>query len=260
LKYLQRLYQEKLLDNEAYSQSYQQMVAKGKENKVGMAVAAVPSICFMSDSVIHKILPVLTSPVNTEKMFPITQGINRGSFAITKNNKYPEVTMRWVDYLYSLEGSILMHYSVAGTYWNWADDTKTTRKVNTPPPGLALGQVRGQLTPAPGNVVPKWTPVEIQKSFVDPFSIYRYAEVDSKLMPYGRFAFPLVYNTVDEQKRIDVINRDLTTYVTTMEAKFITGQESLDKWDDYVNTIKKMGVDDLVKINQSVYGRWEIAN
>jgi putative aldouronate transport system substrate-binding protein len=45
-----------------------------------------------------------------------------------------------------------------------------------------------------------------------------------------------------------------------MEANFIIGRESLEKWDDYINTLKAMGVDELIMIYQTAYQRWIDAN
>ncbi|WP_228018099.1 hypothetical protein [Enterococcus hirae] len=41
-----------------------------------------------------------------------------------------------------------------------------------------------------------------------------------------------------------------------MEAKFITGVESLAKWDEYVSTLKSMGLNDFVSTYQKAYDRW----
>lgn len=41
-----------------------------------------------------------------------------------------------------------------------------------------------------------------------------------------------------------------------MEAKFVVGQEPLTKWDDYVKMINKMGLDEMLKIYQDAYDRW----
>lgn len=41
-----------------------------------------------------------------------------------------------------------------------------------------------------------------------------------------------------------------------MEAKFITGVESLAKWDEYVSTLKSMGLNDFVSTYQNAYDRW----
>lgn len=41
-----------------------------------------------------------------------------------------------------------------------------------------------------------------------------------------------------------------------MTLKFILGVEPLSKFDDYVSQVKKMNVDEAVKINQAAYDRF----
>lgn len=43
-----------------------------------------------------------------------------------------------------------------------------------------------------------------------------------------------------------------------MEAQFITGETELNDqtWNDYVNTIKNMGIDELAAVQQAAYDRW----
>ena len=57
-------------------------------------------------------------------------------------------------------------------------------------------------------------------------------------------------------KRLNIIKTDIKTYVDQMEAKFVVGQEPLTKWDDYVKMINKMGLDEMLKIYQDAYDRW----
>ena len=71
--------------------------------------------------------------------------------------------------------------------------------------------------------------------------------------------FPIVYLTKEEQDQIGDMATDLTTYVEQMEAKFITGVESLDNWDNFIKTIESMGVKDYVKVYQQAYDRWSDA-
>ena len=40
-----------------------------------------------------------------------------------------------------------------------------------------------------------------------------------------------------------------------MVMKFITGRESLDNWDAYIEQLKAMGVEDLIAVQQAAYER-----
>ncbi|MNY77272.1 hypothetical protein D3C86_2171120 [compost metagenome] len=53
---------------------------------------------------------------------------------------------------------------------------------------------------------------------------------------------------------------DITTYVNEMNIKFITGKESLDKFDSYIKSLKSMGVEDVIKGRQAQYDRYLAAS
>ena len=57
-----------------------------------------------------------------------------------------------------------------------------------------------------------------------------------------------------DKEQSELVNKpDLVTYMEESELKFIKGSMSFDKWDDYVATCKKLGIDDLQKVYQQVY-------
>ena len=62
----------------------------------------------------YPLLPALTSETNNEQIVTQFSEIKRGRAAITNKNKHPEATMRWLDHMYSQEGSILARLGVEG--------------------------------------------------------------------------------------------------------------------------------------------------
>jgi putative aldouronate transport system substrate-binding protein len=92
----------------------------------------------------------------------------------------------------------------------------------------------------------------------DEFSKWVENESKTKLLDRGaRVPFPALFLTEAEAGEVAALRSDLTTYVAQMEAKFTTGQESLDGWDKYVQTLKKMGSDRFQEIYQKAYDRWK---
>jgi putative aldouronate transport system substrate-binding protein len=263
LAYMHRLYAEKLLDNDIFTQTPQQFVAKGKANQVGMFLHALPMLMLdiknPADNAKHPVLPPLTSPVNSKKMYPIDSELTRGTFAITNKDKFQEATIRWADYLYTDAGSRLAYMGKEGENWVWLDDQHTKWKFNDAivPSGMNSEEFRGgKVTPDAGDRLPiiKTRAYDGMRDDV----ANHYAEQESaKLLPYTKEAFPQVYFTADEQQQLDTVTTDLFTYLDQMEAKFITGNESLDNWNTYVQTVKKMNVDKMVQIYQAAYDRWK---
>ena len=66
----------------------------------------------------------------------------------------------------------------------------------------------------------------------------------------------MIAETADETEELNRIMTDIDTYREEMTFKFITGQESLDKFDDYVESIKAMGIDDAIQIKQDALDRY----
>lgn len=48
----------------------------------------------------------------------------------------------------------------------------------------------------------------------------------------------------------------ITTYLNEMMTKFIMGQTPMSEYDKFVDTIKSMGIDQMVKIHEDAYQRY----
>lgn len=264
LQYMNRLWKEKLIDPATFTEGFTEMSAKGKADKLGMFLHAGPFLAFNvqqpEDNLKYPVLPVLTSPENSMKMYPIGTGIVRGVFAITSKNPDPVRTIKWVDSLYSLEGSVFIHYGPEGDLWEFSDKEKGLRKYKTLTNGMNSEEYRGTLTPDVGTATPKWVRPEVERGWDDVGHQHRFTETEEKMTPSGKVPFPLIYFSAEEQDRVDAIFTDLKTYLDSMEAKFITGQESFDNWEKYTSTINKMNIEEYVSIHQAAYDRWKAAN
>lgn len=62
--------------------------------------------------------------------------------------------------------------------------------------------------------------------------------------------------SADEQKTITSAVEDMGKYIEEMTRKFITGQEPLTNYDTYIDTLQKMGMDDLIAAYQAAYDRY----
>lgn len=257
LAYMHKLYAEKLLDPETFSQSNEQKKAKGQENKLGLFpdwFSFFTTGETEDQAINNPMFQPLTSDVSPEIVLPGNPGITRGNFAITKDNPNPAASMRWVDYLYSQEGRDFFDQGPEGLLWKKGADGKRTF-LDVPKEFKSSEDYRGTITPAYGIPVPMLVDV-VKDAPVSKFSQFIYDETAKKIDPNAKTAFPLVYLSSDEQDEINSIEADLESYVEQMEAKFITGVEPLSNWDKYVKTIEKMNIDRYVKIHQDAYDRW----
>ena len=56
-----------------------------------------------------------------------------------------------------------------------------------------------------------------------------------------------------QQQRLGEINNEVFTYCDEMVLKFITGAEPLDNFDQYVETIKSLGIEEALAMEQEGY-------
>ncbi|WP_135557106.1 extracellular solute-binding protein [Paenibacillus cymbidii] len=259
LVYLNKLYKEGLLDNETFAQSSQQLNAKGNSGVLGVVSASGGAFTAVgtdrNDD--YTMIAPLTSPANQTAMYPQMSSVTRGLFSITGKNKAPEATMRWIDYFYSDEGSVLAVFGKENEGWKWLDAGKTQWERLTPN-GMQPEEYRGgKVTPDAGTAVPTIRKQDFLAKRANTGQIGQVdKEVDDKIVKVWKPVYPLVYFNEAQQNRISALEADMKPYIEQMEGKFITGSEPLDNWGKYVETLKKMGVDEYMKIHQDAYDVW----
>jgi putative aldouronate transport system substrate-binding protein len=227
---------------------------------LGVFASAGPFLVVkLEDNTKYASLPPLTSSVSDQKMWPKSAGIVTGTFAISNKNPNPEASMRWVDYAYSPEGSIFFDQGPEGLGWKWEDDAHTKwMKPDAPAPYKSTEEYRGgKLTPSAGSLLPMFKSNDFYSRIDLPQANHIIDQVADKYAPYVKDTFPLIYFSDEDQNRLNVLESDIQTYVEQAEAKFITGHDSLDKWDSYVSTINKMGLSEMIDIYQKGYDRWK---
>ncbi|MFC3798369.1 extracellular solute-binding protein [Cohnella sp. GCM10012308] len=258
LIYMNKLYKEQLLDNEIFSQTSEQFTAKGKENRIGVFPSAAPFLVLDiktdEENFQNPVLPALTSAFNATPTYLLNNGTSRGTFAITKKDKYPERTIAWIDYLYTQEGGILANSGVEGKGWKWVDAEKTKWE-RLAVDGKNIEESRAMNAPDPGLVIPTFKGKDFHYKINNPVTQWLH-KTSEPFLAIAKTPYPLVYFSDDEQKRMNVLTTDLTTYVSQSEAKFILSKDVEAGWDEYVKTIENMNVNELLSIYQAAYDRW----
>lgn len=270
LSYMHKLYDEKLLDPETFSQAEEQKQAKGQNNQIG-----VFPVWFSfqatgkneADALDDPMFQPLTSDISPEAVVPGSPRLGQGAFAITKNCPSPEAALRWVDYFYGAEGTDFLNNGPEGAFWEYATNSQG-KKVRVYADGIDTKKAedeRAKMTPAYGLVMPqvglpatqenaiqvdKETPADME------FNTFIKNETEAKITPFAKVPFPQLYLTKEESEKVRDTTTDLETYVQQMEAKFITGLEPMDNWDQYVTTIEGMDIKNYVATYQQAYDRW----
>lgn len=274
LMFINELYKNKYLDNEYLLQDTAALTAKVKDNRVMMsAMGTLMTTDNFSDGKLHiEMLEPLTSESYDKKHVKGFTTVSSPTAAFTTRLKYPEVMTRWFDINYSDEdvapdvvkglNRLSMFLGLRGENWDYLDDSKTTYNAAIMPADNKLSELEYReryvtLGYGPSKALmeampdPESNPSQYMKASQSKEHYYPYME-DGFLDGYMKY-------TPDEQERLKMLLNDVETYVTQMEAKFVNGQESFDNWDKYVNTLREIGIDELISIKQAAYERYKVS-
>ncbi|MDF2924201.1 MAG: transporter substrate-binding protein [Paenibacillaceae bacterium] len=258
LEYLNKLYKEGLIDKEVFTQETPQFLAKGTQGVVGSINVSNPTGMGPKFTDDYVAMPALKGP-NGDHLYSPVNSITQvqGTFAITKNNKHPEATIRWVDYFYGEEGSKFFRMGIEGeTYDTLADGTVQYKElISKNPKGLSLDQAIGQYSPWPGGGVPQLITEKYDRTGNSIPAALAAAKLLQPDIP--KEVLPSFLFTKEEQDRLNALNSDIDTFVKESRVKFVMGATPISGFDAYVSTLKKMGVDELVGIYQKAYDRYK---
>lgn len=79
-------------------------------------------------------------------------------------------------------------------------------------------------------------------------------------MPYNRVPFPSTYATSEEASIVSMYLVDIQTYVDERAVAFICGYADIDtEFDSYIDTLKAMQIEEVLKVRQAQYDRYVAA-
>lgn len=245
LMYLNKLYSEKLLDPELYTQKEAQYLAKQGSGNTGFFFDQTnnPMLDGKVDGQYVGIAP-LKGPHGDQLVQSAPVPRDFGAFAITSVNKNPEATMRWIDYFYSDEGSTMLRFGRLGENYEMKGGIPYYTDAF-----LKTGN-QSKITPYAGGGAPHLISEKVS-SFINPPQVQEAQKKLDPYMPKIKYAAPMFDEATAQQ--VNVLRNDIDKYYDEQSTKFIAGALSFDKWGEFQNTLKKMKIDELQKIYQTAY-------
>ena len=169
------------------------------------------------------------------------------------DEKLPLV-LRWLDYGYTDEGYLYWNYGVEGETYTVIDGVPTfTDLLTNDPEGISIALQKyigttgtGLAVQAENMVRQKNVPASVEA--VDLW--VEDNETSEHLYPTG------VSLTTDESSELSAIENAINTYASEMALKFLTGEESLDNFDNFVETLNEIGLPRVLEIRQAAYDRF----
>ncbi len=162
-----------------------------------------------------------------------------------------DVAVRWKDYWYSQDGGDLMSYGPEGVSYEWKDDGEYEWIY----PRLDNEEGLNFWTVYPLFKVHNWGYLRNSAAYeFEPevfLSIDTWSEQDASwLMPDN------ISLTAEESAELNEIMVNVTTYRDEMIPKFIIGQESMDNFQSFVDSIEGMGLARAVEIQTGALERY----
>ncbi|MEF3310157.1 extracellular solute-binding protein [Paenibacillus sp. GYB004] len=255
LQFMNKLYGEGLLDKDVFTQTGNQLYAKGGKGVLGATINPNPKTQFNGEGYFG--LGALKGPHGDQLYTHIkVPMVWPGAFVITDKNKNIEATVRWMDHFYGDEGATFYFMGKEGVSYTKAADGKLefVDEIKKNPNGLTMDQALTKYVTWMGGSYPGYVQ---EKYFKGSETLPESVEAGKKAQPHAIKELWYNFNFTDEETEfMKTKGSDIQTYITEMEAKFITGAVSFSEWDKYVTTVKNMGVADYLKVYKAAYDRY----
>ena len=172
---------------------------------------------------------------------------------ISPTNKYPEQSVRWIDFQYSGEGHLAINFGREGLAYDMVDGKPVLKDFILNDPDLS-----------PVNMLSKYGQCPIWNSYIqdpDGFTqILKYPGVRETADVFAdsdkTLQLPPLTPNFDEAQKINSIMADIRTYVDENYMSWITGTQTLDNYDAYTQAIKDMGIDEVIAIYEEALNRY----
>lgn len=276
LRFVHKLYDEELINQDAFVLDRSELATMVNEDKVGMHDAY-----YMDTTSAHTIeyyCPVgfTQEGYSSTPTYVMNSAISDMFFIVASaDTEYGEELAKFVDYLYTDEGQLSARNGYDGVTFdfneivpgyivadhiakakeNGYEDTNTYRQEKA----LALNAI----IPYVSNYGTIYNGLSELEDFYDE-AIWEQLTINAHKAQIPRDnpdlewveSFPSLFYTEDESAERAILYTDIENYLKTAFAQFITGEMDIDgDWDTYLNELNKMGLERLLEIDQAAYDR-----
>lgn len=225
-----------------------------------------------------------TSQYNSEPLVMGASAVTTGGYAISSKCKYPEVAIRFANYLFSDEGSNMQWVgAVRGSenlldgWGGWFLDENYSRldvdRVENPgkwPNAVEYlrKRVAGFNMGAIGNYMNEWTwrpeacgleprnMYEVWKASPDNGDFWWRPSAVDYIMPYAKNGYPsIVFFTKEENERIVELKSVIDAHITAECAKFVIGERPVtdSELNAYFNELDALGFKEYLGLYEQAY-------
>lgn len=258
LSFLATCYQEGLLDQEVFTSDIATLTAKAEQNQLLFVSAQNTSyLGAYQDDFKGLEAPLVQNEGDTPFWSNLKLSVYANNTFITSNCEHPEAAIQYFDYFYSEEGITLFFMGIEGETFNYDENgvPRFTEYVTNNPDGMNMEEALGTFVCWSGGANPS---VADDTHFGDLLINETTATAAKKMQAYGpETIWPGSFTyTTEEAEYLAEYQLEIGTYVSDMQAKFITGAESLDNWDAYVKQVNSMDLEGYIELVQTALDRY----
>ncbi len=201
----------------------------------------------------------LTSEYTSTQKYPKAYNSRMAASFVSSKCKDVETIMKWIDAFYTTTenpiadgvSGISMWLGTRGVNWDWDDDTHTTYSIKVPDDYDGAGT--NWLSEFGCSNAYNCIFMGINNG--SPGQICKGTGTINKLLPYSVSVYPSAYLSFsnEDATRIAELTTDINTFVGENFASFMIDGVTDDSWNNYVSQIRKMGIDEVVELQQKAY-------
>lgn len=280
LKFMHKLYAEGLMNEDAFVVDAAELDTLGQENKIGYIANSykVGATKELQDEMKWYQVVGLTQEGYQDEQVWVKRNTYDNKIRLMANadTKYPEIIAKFVDYLYTPEGSLSTRNGYPDVTFDWVevdgykiadhaakakeaglDEAEYRNKV------LAIGSIN-LCEYAEGTIFDMLNNIDVKELTDTNSACWKTAGVNALRAEGTRRSttvlkdiYPILFYTDVETSERAIIVTDITNYFGNMVAQFVTGQLDIDaEWDNYLKKLDDMGLPRLLEIEQAAYDRY----
>lgn len=178
--------------------------------------------------------------------------------SISTTCKNPELAAAWLDYAYGEEGHYIYNFGVEGESFEFKDGEPVyTELLTNNPEGKAFSTVGRSYARSFGS-----GPFVLDTRYGNQF--FSMPVQQEAVSIWGKFSKEaeeaghefIGILTSDENKQATLKMNSIQTYVDESFVQFVMGTKPLSEFDGYIAQLKKMGIEDVIKIYQGSQDRF----
>ena len=281
LAYINKLYKEGLIYNGSFTQDSSQLtqlVESSAQPVVGFAAggwrgqfATIGGDRFNN----FRAIAPLEGPKGVQYSVAFFQNPEIGRLVISSKSPYAEAIIRYFDFMYSPEGTLLQRNGFEGEAWAWAEEGQIGLdgkpavwqqlklwNDKDPQNDTWIQTYTAAMTPSLKNGLASKPITQDDPAYYLPTNNEKtlFDETTNLYKPYEDTSVevPVLKYTADESERFSTVKRELANYIRQSAVKFMVGSLDVndDKvWNDYKVNLERLQLQNVLNLMQTAYNR-----